>query len=169
MQANLSVIRLPGTAAPVHLGVANDITEQRLLERRERETSAQMQAILENVNGGVAAVTVEGGVIRYIFANNEHYAMFGYTREQFERELPRGLLDIIHPDDLPAVRAAVAETQRTGKPMRIEYRARRRTAAKYGCTAAVPAVRSKASEGRCTSPSSWTSRSRSRRPTTSAS
>ncbi len=126
MQANLSVIRLPGTAAPVHLGVANDITEQRLLERRERETSAQMQAILENVNGGVAAVTVEGGVIRYIFANNEHYAMFGYTREQFERELPRGLLDIIHPDDLPAVRAAVAETQRTGKPMRIEYRARRR-------------------------------------------
>ncbi len=126
IRGNISMIRIPGVDEAVQLGVARDVTEQRQAERREHEAMLQMQAIMDNVNGGVSAVTFEDGAPRYIFANNEHFAMLGYTKEQFEQELPRGLEDIIHPDDYPAVMEAVEQAATHGHSARVEYRVRRR-------------------------------------------
>lgn len=126
MQGNISMIAIPGVDSPVQIGVVSDVTEQHLAEQRERETASQMQAILDNVSSGVAAVVFgEDRQARYIFANSEFYAMFGYTKEQFEQELPHRLQDLIAPEDLPALFRTEAVV-RAGSAEPIEYRARRR-------------------------------------------
>ena len=110
-----------------------NVTALRVAQEKEREAEAkrktaseQLQAILNNVNGGVSAAKLTNGVIGYIFVNDEYYSMFGYTKEQFENELPNGLVDLINPEDFPTVNAAAEENKRTNKPTRITYRVRRR-------------------------------------------
>lgn len=93
---------------------------------KERKTAEQLRAIMDNLNGGVSATTIiDNKNINDVFANDMYYEMFGYTKEQFESELPRGLLDIIHPDDIEKVREGI-ERSKTEDKITLEYRVKRR-------------------------------------------
>ena len=122
----VSLMRFTGVEDAVQLGITRDITDERLARTRILNTSVQLEAILNNVHGGVSAATLEDGEIRYVFVNDEYYQLFGYTREQFHQELPHALIDLIDPDDLPAVVRSAEECVRTGQPVQIEFRARTR-------------------------------------------
>ena len=126
LQSNISITSLPGVSEPVQLSVANDITAMRKAEQAALESSAQLAAIMENVSGGVSAATLTDGNIGYLFVNDYYYSMFGYSKEQFLNELPRGLVDLIDPDDLPLVYAAAENNLETGGSSAIEYRVRKR-------------------------------------------
>ncbi|MDO5563061.1 MAG: ATP-binding protein [Synergistaceae bacterium] len=86
----------------------------------------QIQSILQGVNGGVAALTLDGDKLNYIFFNERYHDMFGYTREQFLRELPRGFRDLIPPEYEESVLATVREQNATGKSKYIEFPVRHR-------------------------------------------
>ena len=81
---------------------------------------------MQNVNGGMSAATLVDGKIGYVYVNDKYYSMLGYTKEQFEKELPRGLVDIIAPEDMPIVYAAAAQNEKSDKPTDIEFRVRKR-------------------------------------------
>lgn len=126
LRVSLRVIAASGDRLLVYCLIENT-TPLRLAELREQETMLKMAAILENVNGGVSAVTsadVENS--QYVFANNQFYDMLGYSKGQFEAELPTGILGLIHPEDLPQVIAIARQKLRVGNPAHIEYRVQRR-------------------------------------------
>lgn len=68
----------------------------------EQITFQQMRAIMENVNGGVTAVLVRGGVPLFLYSNDHYYRLLGYTREQFAAEV-RSAFDLIYEEDREAV------------------------------------------------------------------
>ncbi|NJP40605.1 PAS domain-containing protein [Oscillospiraceae bacterium HV4-5-C5C] len=126
LEGNFSMIRLPGYPVPVQMAVCNDITQQHLATQREQQASSQLQAILNNMSGGVAAVALEKDKVRYIFVNKEYYAILGYTQEQFDQEVPDGLMKLINPADFPAVKAGLDQLAEAATPLRIQFRVRRR-------------------------------------------
>ncbi len=125
MLSNIAITRFSGIDQPVQIAVANDVTAQRIAEQKARTAAAQMQAIMQSVHGGVSAATLKNGEIGYVFVNDEYYAMFGFTPEEFLRECPHGLVDLIHPDDLPSVYASAEQTEEDGAT-RMEFRVRKR-------------------------------------------
>ena len=125
LRSTMRVIANSGDHCLVYCTNEN-MTAQRQAERMERRIAVQLQAIMENISGGLSAATLIDGVIGYLFANDEYYAMFGYTKEEFERELPRGLLDLILPEDVPHVYASANASAKSHSSMQVEYRARKR-------------------------------------------
>ncbi len=120
-------------------GSVIDLTAQRIAEQRQREALSQLQIILENVNGGVSAVTVDAnGKISYVFANEQYYSMFGYTREQYEREVQDAFL-LVHPDDRARILSVVRRVMAQKQPETYEYRCNKRdgTMVHVRCNASV--------------------------------
>lgn len=133
LRATLRVIAANGGRQLVYCLIENTTAlrqaeeKERETERKRQEATNQLQAILENVHGGVFTASFgDNRLINYIFVNNGYFAMFGYTRQQFKEELPNGLLERIHPDDLPSVSASLEENLSRSMPTHIEYRVRRR-------------------------------------------
>ncbi len=126
IQQRIAHTQFAGSDDIVQLSILNDITAEKLAEQRSIDTAAQLESIIQNIHGGVSAALLTDGVPGYIFVNDWYFAMFGYTREQFEKELPRGIVDLIHPDDLPMVIGTAENAQKTDQPFTLEYRARKR-------------------------------------------
>ena len=103
-----------------------NITLQREAERKEREASAQLQAIMNGINGGVTAVTFGAdGALRFIFVNDQFYAQLGFTREQFEAEVP-SVFELAHPDDRDTIIEKTLRANRTRESFSITYRTSKR-------------------------------------------
>ena len=102
MRNLVSCTYFDGVALPVLLTIHTDITAERTAAEKLRITDERLRIIMNNVDDGISAATMDGSKAHYIFANRQFYSMLGYTEEEFNRELPDGLMDIIHPDDLPA-------------------------------------------------------------------
>lgn len=97
---NIRVVYWFGINEPVYLSVANDVTELYEAKQREHNRAMQMQTILNTIDSGVSAVTInKKNKIEYIFTNDMFYQMFGYTKKQFETEIDN-VMKLIHPDDL---------------------------------------------------------------------
>jgi diguanylate cyclase (GGDEF)-like protein/PAS domain S-box-containing protein len=96
--SHVTVMSFPGQKEPVLLTVVNDITETRVIEQKERETSERMQAILKNIRCGVTAAVRTGGKVRFLFANDRFYEILGYTQEQFEAEVGDPFA-LVRPED----------------------------------------------------------------------
>lgn len=93
---------------------------------KEREAAEQMGLIVNSVSGGICAFTVgEDSSIHTILANENYYALFGYTKEQFEAELDSPI-DAIQPEDrakaMDTVNRVIARRGRAD----FEYRCRKR-------------------------------------------
>ncbi|NLW69578.1 MAG: PAS domain-containing protein, partial [Eubacteriaceae bacterium] len=102
LRSTIRVIASTGERYLVYC-ISENITAQRRAEAREREASEQSRLIMANVNGGICAFDFEqGDEGKIIFANEQFYSLFGYTKEQFETEL-KSSTGVIHPDDLPGV------------------------------------------------------------------
>lgn len=81
-----------------------DLTELRLAEEELGETKEKLQAIIDNVNGGIsAAVISRNGTARFLFANDQYYKQLGRTREEIE-ESQIDIFDLVHPEDRKQIR-----------------------------------------------------------------
>ena len=87
-----SATKLDGVRGVTLLSVINDITDF-------VETSARLRMVMENINSGVYAVTIdENGKADIVFANDRYYEQLGYTRSQYSNEV-KDLFDPLYPDD----------------------------------------------------------------------
>ena len=121
---------------------SENITAQREAEQRERETAEQMNTIMENVRGGISAVTFdEAGRVHFAFANARFYDILGYTREQFHAEV-KNVLELVHPEDIGRIQEEMNRVMTTRKPTYYEYRCTKRDGSLLylRCNAACTAV-----------------------------
>lgn len=125
MLSNISIMKFPGVDEPVQLAVANDITEQVEAEQKERRTSEQMQAIMDNVGMGITATVIKNDNAEFLFSNNRYYEILGYTKEQYAAEVKNPYLTI-YPEDRQRMLTETADVNRTGRSALSEYRVLRR-------------------------------------------
>ena len=126
LRCNASFMYFEGLSDPVLLSVITDITESVQARQKEKDTAAQMQVIMRNMGGGIAAVSRHHGRPHYIFINDQYAEMLGYTKEQFKSELPGGILDIVVPEDKPIVEGDIQENEDAGREITAEFRVIRR-------------------------------------------
>ena len=107
-------------------GSVLNITAQREAEIRERQTAEQLQAIINNINGGVSAIVIEeSGTAKIVYANTMFYTLLGYTREQYTAEVPDSFA-LLLPEDRMRVREIVQRVLSGAKMDDYEYRAFKR-------------------------------------------
>ena len=78
--------------------------------------------ILNNMAGGVTAVSLDGDRCEYFYTNERFFQIFKYTHEDFEAR-KSDIYSIFHPDDRARVRKAVESLQPGDGPLTLEYRA----------------------------------------------
>ena len=105
------------------VGTCVDITDLKRAESAARESEAVHRFLSDNAPDMIARVEPEGR-IKYVSPSCER--VFGYTPEEHMRLTP---MDMCHPDDLPAVGAAIVgmverRQKRLDEP--LTYRARRK-------------------------------------------
>ena len=106
--------------------VLSDINEQRVAEIKEHDMAVQLETIMENIHGGITATVFhDKNNIEIVFTNEGFYEMYGYTREQFEAELPN-MLDLIIPEDRKKTMETVERIVRERGTATYEYRCRKR-------------------------------------------
>lgn len=101
--------------------VISNITKQRLAEKKQRELSSALEAIMGSANGGITAMRYYDGGVAIVFSNDKYYEQMGYTREQFESEVSNAL-DLVFPEDRVSVETNIAKLMRTRSSGVFEYR-----------------------------------------------
>ncbi len=101
---------------------SENLTAQRQAQRREQEATKAMRLILSQISNGIIAgtYTPEGG-FHTVYANDNFYAMCGYTKAQMESELDDGFQGV-HPDDRKQTIDIVAKLMREGGSARHSCR-----------------------------------------------
>lgn len=106
-------------------GMITNLTDLRMAERKQRDTAVQLRALLENIEGGVSLSVYRGEGIGEIYVSDGFCALFGYTREEYENEVPCSS-DLIFPEDRKRVEAELREIAvRSGSGV-CEFRCRNR-------------------------------------------
>ncbi|HEY8503908.1 MAG TPA: PAS domain S-box protein, partial [Gemmataceae bacterium] len=105
---------------PVRMvGALVDVTERRRAEEVLRESEERFRALIENSSDGIAVLSADGELI---YASPSTFRMLGYGPEELLGE--EGFRHI-HPDDLPGVRARLADLmERPGGSVSAEARVR---------------------------------------------
>lgn len=99
-----------------------NITNSKLAERQIKETGEQLETIMDTITSGVCAYAVADYYHGYVlFANTQYYSMFGYTEDQFGKEV-KNIFDVIHPEEKHRVIRHVMEAMSNGKLISYEYR-----------------------------------------------
>lgn len=102
-----------------------DITEQRIAEINEKESAQQLHVIMDNIDGGITAVTLENGEQKLLFTNDRFFTQMGYTREQFRKEFSDPFA-IMLQEDRARVKAEAVEHNEAGQSFSTNYRIRHR-------------------------------------------
>lgn len=117
-----SVSAIPGLGDRVLISVLTDITSSVEAEQQTLVLGHRLDAIMENINNAVTAVTFgDDDTVNFLFSNELYHEMLGYTKEQYESEVSCPF-DLVYPEDAQAVRSAVCETCRVGDTKRLQYR-----------------------------------------------
>ncbi|MDD3921001.1 MAG: diguanylate cyclase, partial [Eubacteriales bacterium] len=86
----------------------------------------QLKSIIENMNGGVTAVTYDDdGGVRHAYRNDRYLELFGYTAEQYANELKKPYA-IVSEEDIAKVRSVMEHIRSTGRPATFRFRANTR-------------------------------------------
>ena len=95
-------------------------------EKLQIESAHKLEVIMGNIHGGVTATVFHGkDDIKILFANDGFYALFGYTREQWEAEVPNPLSPILPEDMEKTIETVVRIVSERGRET-YEYRCRKR-------------------------------------------
>ena len=105
--------------------LAENITGQKLAEQKEFKANELLRSIMARVGSGICAFVVENGIGRVAFANDSYFSIFGYTREQHEKEIT-DTLSYVHPEDRDKLLDLTFRILDTGEPYEYEYRCFRR-------------------------------------------
>ncbi len=99
------------------VGVYEDVTQQRLLERQLRHSEERFRALTENASD-LCVVIDAAGTVRYASPSNQH--VLGREPGQ---TVGRGFPDWVHADDLTGVHKAYATMRRSaGSTVRFTFR-----------------------------------------------
>jgi PAS domain S-box-containing protein len=113
--ATLRPIRRGGQVIEV-IGSGVDITHQKVMEKRLRESEYNYRLIAENTQD-LIRVLKTSFIIKY--ASPSHKFILGYSPKCFQGNV---IFDFIHPDDVQKVRLHYSQSLYTKKPFRVEYR-----------------------------------------------
>ena len=81
-----------------------DITEQKLLEKRLRESKTNYEKLANNANDAIAIITGKDG--RHVFVNKRMEEISGYTKSNL---LKLSFREVIHPDDIDRINQRYVE------------------------------------------------------------
>jgi PAS domain S-box-containing protein len=101
MQVRSTVHRNADRAVELIITQLMDVTEHRTQEQKLRESEARLRTIFEQAPIGIAVIAPPGELLQ---ANRALATMLGRTMEDLER---RTVPEIVHPDDVAAIRAKV--------------------------------------------------------------
>lgn len=111
---------LPDGAA-LWQGTLVDVTAAKQAAELARAQDERFRALVQRSQDLIIVMDAEG---RRSYISPACGPLLGYTEEEL---LGDSVLSLTHPDDVPALRAAIAETVRTGEPTpRLELRIRRK-------------------------------------------
>jgi PAS domain S-box-containing protein len=113
----VAMVDLDGTR--VMLATAFDVTERKLAEEALRASEARYRGLVESQRELVLRFDAEG---RVTFANDAYCDTYGLRREEAEG---KGFWPLVHPDDVPRLKAALASIM--CPPYRGEVEVRSRT------------------------------------------
>ena len=95
-------------------------------QNRERALMSQLQTVMQNFSGGITAAYYDGEKIHYLYANEGFYALFGHTRESFEKEAGGTAFSLIQPEHLPTVKEALQRSNEKKETVEHEFLAKKR-------------------------------------------
>ncbi|MHB1153739.1 MAG: PAS domain S-box protein [Eubacteriales bacterium] len=101
--------------------LCRDISERRKTEEALQESEQRFRSVLDNSVDVIYRVNIQTGHFEYVSPSVEN--IMGYTPEQIMAMSSAEALAMIHPDDLPAMRTAIARLPETGNEEAI-YRQR---------------------------------------------
>jgi PAS domain S-box-containing protein len=112
---NNTITARPGGFAKV----CRDLTESRRAEDAPRAGERRLRALLQNAWDGISLLAADGTILENIPDKPSH---MGYAPEEY---VGHSGLEFIHPDDVPAMRQALAQLVRTpGGRVTTHYRLR---------------------------------------------
>ena len=97
---------------------SRDITDRVAAQRGHEETATRLREI--SATTGDVLWMFTGDWSELLFVNPAYETVYGGSTEELERD-PRSFLDTVHPDDVPAVEAAM-ERLSAGESLDMEYR-----------------------------------------------
>ncbi len=120
---------MPGQAKVNHVAEFQDLADAfnvmaEKVQAREsdlRQSEARFRSVLDNSQDVIYRLNVQTGRYEYISPSAE--TLSGFTPDEFMAMELETLLAMVHPGDLPALRAAVASLEKTGN-VEVEYRQR---------------------------------------------
>lgn len=116
VRVTASMARPSGAGRQYRVAIVEDITERRAAEEALRRSEALYRAVAESVNYGVWVCDEQG---RCIYASPSFLALLGMTMEQCAGW---GWIDAVHPEDVPATRAAWDACVHAGGAWEREHR-----------------------------------------------
>jgi PAS domain S-box-containing protein len=118
---SLSVNRLTLEARPFVVTMIEDVTDRRRAEDSLRESEARFRSVLDGSRDVVYRMDARTGQFEYISPSAE--SVVGYSQGELMAFDAESSLAMVHPEDVPALRAAVARLTKTGVE-EAEYRQR---------------------------------------------
>jgi PAS domain S-box-containing protein len=107
---------------PAHVEYAQDITEQREMERKNAALLRQLQSVMEHIPGGMCVYRVDSDGIYPLVHNQAFFDIFGYSARHRNDVLTDTRFLNVHPDDLPQLQQAIGTAIRSGARLDATYR-----------------------------------------------
>ncbi|HEY1406686.1 MAG TPA: PAS domain S-box protein, partial [Spirochaetota bacterium] len=115
----ISIARIELNGEQMGLILAIDITERKRAEEALRESESRFRSVLENSRDIIVRMNMQTEQYEYISPSVE--TLFGYSPEEAMNFDFKTSQNVIHPDDLPAMMAALELLKKNDK-VDIEYR-----------------------------------------------
>jgi len=106
------------------VSVQRDVTERKAAEQRLETSEQRFRSLVANLPGLVYRCTYDTAWDT-LYMSEGILDVSGYSRDEFEQQ-DRSFKDIVVPEDLPRIRAAVRAAITAGTAYEIEYRMRHR-------------------------------------------